>query len=148
MNVQRAQVWVYASAGVMILGAFGPWIKALGTSVSGTDGSNDGWFVAGAAVLGAALFYLARDETSGAVWPFLAGLAGLGITLYDRHNIQDRIHSGGVLLQAAASIGWGLNLAIIGSASLTVAAAVAQNQLRSRTTARAQIPAVPTPPSD
>lgn len=46
-------VWGLISAGLMVLGAYGPWVTALGISVSGLDGTNDGWFVAGAAVLGA-----------------------------------------------------------------------------------------------
>jgi hypothetical protein len=32
------QYWVLASALGMVLGAFGPWVKALGQSVSGVDG--------------------------------------------------------------------------------------------------------------
>ena len=35
--------WLLGSAAAMIVGSFGPWASVLGMSVSGTDGSNDGW---------------------------------------------------------------------------------------------------------
>src|SRR4051794_36379945 len=109
---QRFNAWVLASAALMVLGAFGPWVKALGQSVSGTDGSNDGWAIAGIALLGALLFYGARERRAGAVFAFLAGGGGVAITLYDRHNVQHAIDQGGSLVQGLASVGWGLNLAL------------------------------------
>jgi hypothetical protein len=109
------------SVGLMLLGAFGPWVKALGQSVGGTDGSNDGWLVAAAAALGGLLFYATRTSRGAGVWAMLGGGAGLAVTLYDRNNIQSKIDQGGALVKALAQVGWGLNVALLGSASLTVA---------------------------
>jgi hypothetical protein len=36
---QAFLLWIEASALLMLVGALGPWIKALGVSMSGTDGS-------------------------------------------------------------------------------------------------------------
>ena len=119
---QGVLAWICGSAALMVVGAFGPWVNALGISVSGTDGSNDGWFVVAAAAFGAVLFYAGRERRSGAVWPFLAGAAGVAVTLYDRQNVQNAINQGGTFAQALAHVGWGLNLALLASASMAVAA--------------------------
>jgi hypothetical protein len=137
---QRMTTWVMASAGAMVLGSFGPWVKALGQSIGGTDSSNDGWFLVAAALLGALLFYKGRSGRAGAIWAFLAGIAGLGVTIYDRQNIQKAIDQGGAFTQALASVGWGLNLALAASASLTIAGAVSWQQLRSRPSAPLKVP--------
>src|SRR5262245_36247760 len=84
------QLWVLASAALMVVGAFGPWIKALGQSVGGTDGSNDGWLVVAVAVLGALAFYAIRKFRGSAILALLGGIAGIAVTAYDRSNIQDR----------------------------------------------------------
>ncbi len=53
-NIPRLSnlVWLgFAAAAGMVIGGFGPWGKVVGlvnTSISGTDGSNDGWIVVGA----------------------------------------------------------------------------------------------------
>ena len=41
----------------MVVGALGPWATVFGSSVSGTDGSNDGWLVVAAAAIGGGLYY-------------------------------------------------------------------------------------------
>jgi hypothetical protein len=127
---QAVQWWVIGSAALMVLGAFGPWVKALGQSVGGTDGSNDGWLVVAAAVIGGLLFYVTREHRAAGVWPFLGGIAGIGVTLYDRSNVQDAINNGGVLAQALVQVGWGLNLALAASVSTSLAAAVSWWQVR------------------
>jgi hypothetical protein len=117
-------VWVYASAGLMALGAFGPWVKVLGHSVGGTDGSNDGWLVVAAAALGALIFSLQRNSQRSGLWAVLGGIAGAGVTIYDRENVSSAIQSGGALAQALVQIGWGLNLAMIASISFAIAGVV------------------------
>jgi hypothetical protein len=154
---QALQWWVLGSAVLMVVGAFGPWVKALGQSVSGTDGSNDGWFVVAAAVIGGLLFYANRAHRAAGVWALLGGIAGVGITLYDRSNVQNAIDKGGAFAQALVQIGWGLNLALAASASMAVAAAVhwvtlrAQEQLllppASSPPLVATTPTSPAPPS-
>lgn len=121
---QRLQWWVLGSAALTVVGAFGPWVKALGQSVGGTDGSNDGWLVVAAAVIGGLLFYATRTQRAAGVWALLGGIVGVGVTLYDRSNVQNAIDKGGAFAQALVQVGWGLNLALAASASMTVAAAV------------------------
>jgi hypothetical protein len=127
MTVTRQQAmlgWVLGSAALMVLGAFGPWVKALGQSVSGTDGGNDGWIVVAAAVIAAALFYRLREVPAAGVWPLIGGVIGAIVTVYDRNNINDAIEEGGAFARALAQVGWGLNLAIVASISFAVAGAV------------------------
>jgi len=116
--------WIGGSALFMLIGAFGPWVKALGISVSGTDGSNDGWLVVGGAVVCGALVAGTWRKREAGIAALIAGLGGAAVTLYDRHNIQDKIKSGGEFAQAVASVGWGLNLAPIASISLAIAGVV------------------------
>jgi hypothetical protein len=113
--------WVLGSAALMVVGAFGPWVKALGIfSVGGTDGSNDGWLVVAAAVIGGVLFYATRRDRGSGLWVLLAGIAGVAVTLYDRSHVQNAIDRGGVFAQAIVQVGWGLNLALIASISLGI----------------------------
>src|SRR5436309_14409061 len=84
---QRLQWWVLGSAALMVIGAFGPWVKALGQSVGGTDGSNDGWLVVAAAVIGGLLFYATRTHRTAGVWALLGGIGGVAVTLYDRSQV-------------------------------------------------------------
>src|SRR2546422_7564494 len=102
---QRIRWWVFGSAALMIVGAFGPWVKALGQSVGGTDGSNDGWLVVAAAGLGGLLFYLTRSQRAAGVWAFLGGSGGVAVTLYDRSNVQDAIDQGGAFARALVQVG-------------------------------------------
>jgi len=123
-GVQGIQLWVFGSAALMVIGAFGPWVKALGLSAGGTDGSNDGWLVVAAAAISALLFYARRTHGAAGVWGLLGGIAGLAITLYDRTRVQNAIDEGGAMAQALAQVGWGLNLALAASASMSVASSV------------------------
>jgi hypothetical protein len=131
---------------LMLLGAFGPWVKALGQSVGGTDGSNDGWLVVAAAALGGLLFYLARSHRAAATWPVLGGVAGLVITIHDRNNVQHAIDQGGAFAQALASVGWGLNLALLASASMTLAGLVWAGQKNAVDGQSAALPPPTSPP--
>ena len=121
---QGIRWWVFGSAALMVAGAFGPWVKALGQSVGGTDGSNDGWLVIAAAVIGGLVFYATRSRRNAGVWALLGGLGGLAVTLYDRSHVQNAIDHGGPLAKALVQVGWGLNLALAASVSMTIAAAV------------------------
>ena len=103
--------WGVASCALMALGAFGPWVTALGESVSGTDGSNDGWIVVGAAVVGLiadALTFRTVPGRGKAVWCLLAGGLGTAVTIYDRHNVDNKIKaSNNQFVQALARVGDG-----------------------------------------
>lgn len=128
---QRIQWWMLASGALMLLGAFGPWVTALGMSAAGTDSSNDGWLVVAAALIGGGLCYAARNRRVAGVWALLGGIAGLAVTAYDRGNVQDAINHGGPFAQALAHVGWGLNLALVASASMAIAGVVALTRARS-----------------
>jgi Protein of unknown function (DUF2510) len=110
-----------ASAGLMVIGAFGPWVKAFAVSVGGTDGSNDGWLVVAAALIAALVILARREKASAGVWAILAGVAGAGTTIYDRSNVSSAISDAGPLAQSVVQVGWGLNLAMVASISLAIA---------------------------
>jgi hypothetical protein len=139
--------WVIGSAVLMIVGAFGPWVHALGISVAGTDGSNDGWIVIVAAAVGGLCFYKIRSERTGAVWAIIAGIVGIAVTLYDRTNMQHAIKKGGAFAQALVQVGWGLNLALVASVSLAVAGVVVFRRAAGDTSASPLPPPVSPPPS-
>jgi hypothetical protein len=124
------QVWVLGSAAVMVLGSFGPWIKALGQSISGVDGSNDGWLVIALATIGGLLFYASRSHRAAGVWATLGGAGGLAITIHDRSRVQHAIDHGGALTKALASVGWGLNVALIASGSMVLSGLISLAQTR------------------
>ena len=163
---QGVRYWALASAALMVVGAFGPWVKALGISVGGTDGSNDGWLVVVVAAVGGLLFYATRRDRGAGLWALLGGAAGTAITLYDRSHVQHAIADGGLLGQAVVQVGWGLNLALIASISFGLAGivrlaqgsetAAAPAPLPSNPSARTAAtepppttpPSVPTPPPD
>ena len=82
----------------MAIGAIGPWAKSpLGISVSGLDGSNDGWLILGCAALaGSVLFQHYRSRSFGILFVALVvGVVGTGIAYYDRDNINDKNRPGG-----------------------------------------------------
>ena len=57
LSDQPAAVWwAAASGGLMIVGAFGPWARALFVTVYGIDG--DGWFLIGGGVVALGVLYL------------------------------------------------------------------------------------------
>jgi hypothetical protein len=155
-GIQGIQWWVLGSAVLMVIGAFGPWVKALGLSAGGTDGSNDGWLVVAAAVISALLFYATRTHRAAGISGLLGGVAGIAVTLYDRARVQNAIDEGGALAQAVAQVGWGLNLALAASVSLTVASAVHVFRQREQAEPLAQptstsslaitLPSTPAPP--
>src|SRR5438132_4177362 len=116
--------WGLVSGAAMIVGAFGPWVKVLGYSVSGTDGSNDGWIILVLAVIAILLIFAASGERIAsrlaASLVLVIGIAGSAVTIYDRGNLHAAIENGGALTQALASVGWGLNLAMVASISLAI----------------------------
>ena len=111
--------WVAASAGLMVVGAFGPWVELLGLSARGTDSGNDGWLVVAVAVVAGALFRWQRRTARAGAAAVAGGVLGAIITIYNRLNVGDAAESG----QAAELVqaGWGLNLAILASISLAIA---------------------------
>jgi len=115
--------WVLASAALMVVGAFGPWVELLGLSAGGTDGNNDGWLVIAVAVVAGAIFLWQRRTPRAGAAAIAGGVLGAIITIYDRSNVSDAAGENaqvGELVQ----VGWGLNLAIVASISLAIAGVV------------------------
>jgi hypothetical protein len=118
--------WALVSAGLMAIGAFGPWMTALTViSLSGWDVQRGKAEVLLAiALLGALAVFVRRTTSSGGVWAVIAGLAGAALTGYEHHHITSAIS--GVPLQyqtlahALIHVGWGLDVALAGSLSLAV----------------------------
>jgi hypothetical protein len=113
-------IWGLLSALLMLIGSFGPWISTLGGSVAGTDGSNDGWLVVIAAVLGAIILLPTRRYRAAGIWPFLAGIGGAAVTIHDRSHASHFIGRQSTFVRDLVHIGWGLNLAMVASISFAV----------------------------
>jgi hypothetical protein len=114
--------WVVGSAVLMVVGAFGPWAKVFAFSVSGTDGSNDGWFVVAIAVVAGAVFLWKRETARAGFAAIVGGVLGASVAIYDRSNLKDAASEGGELGELV-QIGWGLNLAMVASISFAIAGA-------------------------
>jgi hypothetical protein len=119
-------IWAAASVVLMLIGSFGPWVKGpFGVSISGIDGSNDGWVVVGAAALAVLFLYpYVRYQGSSRILALLSALAGIAAaatTIYDRNHISKALKVEGV---SVGQVGWGLNVAMIASISLSAAAII------------------------
>jgi hypothetical protein len=104
--------WVAGSAALMVTGAFGPWLKILGSSVRGTQGEMDGWLIVVFAVAAAAGFVLLRRSLLAAIPAIVGGALASYITIDNRRILDDGEVPG------IFEIGWGLNLAALASVSL------------------------------
>jgi hypothetical protein len=113
-------IWGLASCGLGVVGAFGPWVSALGIDVAGTDGSNDGWIVVGLMVVGGFYLLANGDRRRAGLGALIFGGASSVLTIYDRAHVSRLINEGGGLARALVQIGWGLNLAMVASLSLTL----------------------------
>lgn len=126
-NQPRVFWWALASAGLMIVGSFGPWARAFIVTVSGVDG--DGWLVILAAVAALAALYFGAKRPGlrfvSIIVCALAGAAGLGVVIYDGNDIfgnqssgdEDDLFGGADLVTP----GWGIWVAGLASASLVLA---------------------------
>ncbi len=124
MTRQQALFWsVVGSAALMVVGSFGPWAKVPALTVSGTDGSNDGWFVVAIAVVTGAVFLWKRETARAGFVAIVGGVLGAAVAMYDRSNLNDASSDGGELGELV-QVGWGLNLAMVASISLAIAGAV------------------------
>ena len=112
----------------MLIGAVGPWVKVLGLSIAGTDGSSDGWLVVGAGLiaLGFLLVYGLYRQTSRwlMLGPAAAGVAGAAVAIHDHNNVSNKLSRGGVIGEIA-QVGWGLNLAMVASILLAIISVIA-----------------------
>jgi Protein of unknown function (DUF2510) len=118
-------LWSLGSAALMVVGAFGPWVTALGIlSISGNDVHKHGWYLAALAFAGAMVVFARRTNVAGAVWAIVVGLAGTGLTYHDRHDIVSLLGGSTTsetqqqLVNSLVHVGWGLNIALFASVSL------------------------------
>lgn len=115
--------WAWGSLLVMVVGAFGPWVKVLDLTINGTDGGRDGWVILGVAGVAALVLLLSlrfRRRWLAAI-PLLAGLAGVATTAYDISDISGLSSETLLFSNVSASAQWGIYLALAGSVSLTLA---------------------------
>jgi len=117
-------LWAGASLAVMVVGAVGPWATALGTTIHGTDGGRDGWYVIGAAGVSALLLliYARARRWWLLVIPLLAGLGMSVGVAYDLVDIRTRFAGSVLGGNELISADWGIYLALAGSVSLAAAA--------------------------
>jgi hypothetical protein len=125
------------SAACMIIGALGAWVsyEGMSSSAGGLDRGNEivshrGWVVLIAGMAGAALALFASRSILGSAIVALAGIFASRSVLDARHAVDPCPSGGGGnphtlgLYCSSPSVGWGLNVATIGSFGL-VAAGVA-----------------------
>ncbi len=114
-------VWGLASAGAMVLGSIGPWLKVRGLdTIDGTDNGRDGWVVIAAAAVGAVAFLLSTRARPWLVVAALAAGVGLATTIYDRVDLEGT--AGGIDIGRFVDAVGGIYVAMLGSASLAAAA--------------------------
>jgi len=122
--------WALVSAGLMAIGAFGPWLTALNIiSMNGWDvQKRQAGVLLTIALLGGLAVFLRRATTSGGVWAMIAGGAGLLLTLYEHHHLTSMFAGSDPrfadIAKALVHIGWGLDVAIAASISLALSGLV------------------------
>jgi hypothetical protein len=79
--------------------------RLLWFSVSGTDGSNDGWIVVVIAVASAALFGWKRESRAAGISAVVGGALTALVTIYDRQNLTPRSDDG-ELREGLVQVGW------------------------------------------
>ena len=84
-------------------GPFGPWLTALGSSVGGTDGSNDGWVVVAAGVIGGLIFVTTRSNRGAGLWALIAGVIAAIVTIHDRSHVSSVISQSGAFAQRSST---------------------------------------------
>ncbi|MBV8065397.1 MAG: DUF2510 domain-containing protein [Actinobacteria bacterium] len=152
MHKSGVLAWALLSAAAMAIGVFGPWLTALSLV------SFDGWHLERhpaealllVAILGGLGVFIRRSTTSAGVYAMIAGIVGLAVGLYEHHHITSTLASYlpnyPQLTQALFHVGWGLDAAIAGSASLALAGLASfffTPTVRTVSVPTAQIPSVP-----
>jgi hypothetical protein len=110
ITIDRRLAWGLASAVAIAIGSVGTWVTAGPFSVAGTTGGGDGWITLGIGVVAALLVGFRRLP-----WLTLPGaIVAIGIGIGDAVRFLG-IDGGDWF---SVSIGWGLVLTIVASASL------------------------------
>jgi hypothetical protein len=126
-NARPGAFWAaVAGCGAMAIGAFGPWVSALGGSVtvSGTSGGRDGWIVLAAALIAAVLVWgwSLKGGKSRLGWSLVLALVGAATCIYDLIDISNTsVNLFGQDVNVA-SAGWGIYLSLAGCGVLAIAA--------------------------
>jgi hypothetical protein len=127
---RQVTIWLLASGLLMALGGVGPWAKAFGVSIGGTDGG-DGWFLivgglAAAAVAGRRL--ASPRGRRGLIGFAVVGVVCVVVTIIDLADIGSM--ADGTAFGSVIDAGWGIYLSLIASLSLLAATVVAFIQQR------------------
>lgn len=124
-------LWILASGVLMLAGAIMPWASAFGVTIGGLDGDGATILVGGiaAVVLGVILMRSAKRPRP--LWALivcvLAGMACTAPASYDWASLEGVVGTAGLtdaeetLLASVVSVGWGLVLSALASASLLAA---------------------------
>jgi hypothetical protein len=139
--------WALASAGLMVVGGFGPWAEVLDVlTVSGTEG--DGWFLIVGGIAAACLVIIRHVTESRARWFLIVSLVlaviCVLVTIVDLADIEGMASGEAALFDEAVSASWGIYVALI--ASLSLLAAMIVSLVQSRGGAPAQAAVVGGPP--
>ena len=129
--------WLGTSAALMIVGSFGPWIRAFIVSASGTDGDGVFTLIGGIAAVIVAFLFARSGMRPRPWWPLavcaIVGLVGVGITANIWWDVEssDGSDENGTASEdelfdfdtdALVTISWGLIMTLAASISLVVAA--------------------------
>jgi hypothetical protein len=116
-------LWGLMSA-LLMFGSLGPWLGVRVGVFVDDGGQGNGWLVRIAAIVGVVLLVVWRRRRTAGLAPLLAGLMGLGITLHAATHLNGLLPPSQltdfIIKQGFAQVGWGLDLAVIGSLSLAV----------------------------
>lgn len=144
-------LWILASGVLMLIGAITPWASAFGVTIDGLDGDGAIILVGGivAVVLGIILMRTARRPRP--LWALivcvLAGMACAATASYDWASLEGVVGTAGLtdaeetLLVSVVSVGWGLVLSALASASLLAASVTGFVTRRGESPAPAPVPA-------
>ena len=139
---KKIQWWVLGSGALMAFGAFRTWVliesesdwsgwSYLEGTISGTDGSSDGWLVVAAAAIAGGLVFFRRTSRHAGIPALLGGVVGLSVTAYDLATLQRAVGRGSGFEGYTAYAGLGLILALLASISMAIAGIVALRRARS-----------------
>lgn len=130
MGRHGVTLWMLGSALAALAGTLAPWVVAVpGVTVLQGGPTNDPagtgpWMVLAAAAAAGLVFFVAQATPTGRVVALVAALTAFGLALYDRYELGAQIKRANGF-GAVAKVGWGLDLALLATASMAVAAAVA-----------------------
>lgn len=143
--------WMFISIGAMIVGAITPWATVFGLSINGTEGDGPIIIVLAVFALAFAVVLAVSSKRPRPLWPSIVclvlGALSAIVALYDWGSLEGLVSTGTLsdaqeeTIADLVSVGWGLVLATVASASLVAASVYAIAKRRSEVAAPAPAPA-------